>query len=129
MIASVRTVWKRLGSFLLVAALTTVAAVAALPAQDGALPIYPGVTFGDKKADIGKIPASFWAKGFPTEVFSQDDQAVVESWYRGRLKAYQRQALPGKAKYEGPGGTVVIRRRAGSKLEKYGKTLVVLDPS
>jgi hypothetical protein len=118
---------KRLASFLLVAALTTVAAVAALPAKDGALPIYPGATLGDHAEDSGKIPASFWAKGFPTEMFTQDDETAVESWYRPRLGAYTRQAIPGKAKYEGPGGLVGIRR-AGTKEAKYGKTVILLDP-
>jgi hypothetical protein len=120
--------------FLLALTVTTAAAVAALPTTDGALPIYPGVT------SPPGMPANFWSSGAyremsVLELFTQDDEATVDAWYRPRLKNYARKSISAhghsSATYDGSGGTVKILGTAGEAGEewaKYGKTVIFLNP-
>jgi len=120
--------------FLLALALTTAAAVAALPATDGALPMYPGVT------SPPGLPANFWSSGAyrkmaVLELFTKDDEASVDAWYRPRLRNYTRTKSSyhghNLATYEGSAGMVKIMGTAGGAGEewtKYGKTVIFLNP-
>jgi hypothetical protein len=103
----------------------------AVPAQDGALPIYPGV-----KLPTNDFPGNFWSSGAYREMaflqlVSQDDQSTVDVWYSKRLGTYTRKtySLDGHhvTTFEGSGGLVKVETTAGTPFEKYGKTLIFLD--
>ncbi len=101
--------------------------------MDGALPFYPKALFEQNASLKGRSEAAdtwaqLWAKGFPTEVFSQDDVAAVDLWYRLHLHAYARRSKGAHVVYIGPGESVSMLPIAGTKLAPYGKTAIVLGP-
>ena len=108
----------------------TTAATDAIPANDGPLPIYPGVSL-----PANDFPANFWSSGayrlMPAlELFSQDDPATVDAWYRARLANYTRTTYSANGihvtTFEGPGALVKVSTTAGTPMAKYGKTFILL---
>jgi hypothetical protein len=111
-----------------------VAAADAIPATDGALPIYPRVTFPDRS----RYTADLWKSGaYRNLAFLQfatkDDEATVNAWYRSRLPTYTRKTHSDHGRssedYEGPGGIVDVVPAAGSRFAKYGKTMIMVVPA
>jgi hypothetical protein len=106
------------------------AAINAIPANDGPLPIYPGVSL-----PANGFPANFWSSGdyrrMPAlELYLQDDPATVDAWYRARLPNYTRRTYSANGfhvtKFEGPGALVKVSTTAGTPMAKYGKTFIPL---
>lgn len=103
-----------------------------MPTMDGALPIYPKASFGQSLAGHSAPAAEWahvWAHGFPTEVFSQDDVATVDSWYRSHLHDYARTSNGVRTAFKGLGGSVAMLPTKGTKVAQYGKTVIIFDPN
>lgn len=107
----------------------TTAASDAIPGSDGPLPIYPGVRLPDE------YPANFWTSGLyrqirSIELYSPDDPATVEAWYRARLAGYTRKTYSRNGfnvtTFEAPGALVKVSTTAGTELARYGKTFILL---
>jgi len=65
--------------------MTTTAALAALPAKDGTLPMYPHAAQIPGSKDT--FPSDVWAQGFTLELFTMDSVGAVDAWYRSHLKS------------------------------------------
>ena len=119
---------SHIASFLVVTALTTSAASAALPPKNGGLPIYPGAMLPGH-GDASKIPAAAWAKGFSTELVSKDSTATVDAWYRVHLRGYLHAAKSTGTAYQGPGGSLRVMDSVPAHAAQYGKTVIMMFPA
>jgi hypothetical protein len=123
MIRPARAVWAHLASFLLVVALTT---VAALPARKGmALPIYPHTHYGGAAREPinEKYVNQAVVNGDFASLYTTDSPQTVDHWYAQKLpKSCARRAITETSiQYTCATRTVSIT-------PSQGQTVIVLGP-
>jgi|GEM_PF-1898550 len=111
-------------ALLLAAGITTTAALAALPAKDGTLPMYLHAAQIPGSKDI---PSDVWAQGPTLLLFTTDSVGAVDAWYRSHLGSYVRKTIPSGVKYSGPGGFVRVTATSGADA-RYGHSAILIGP-